>query len=120
MSFLLLIPVLLSTLMMAAHFLYHGHMVIVGLCLLSPLLLLIRRPWVARSFQLALAFGAFEWVRTAINHVQERTAMDEDWLRLAIILGSVAALTGGSALLFQTRRLRRRYRIPDSDSEPVG
>ena len=117
MSFLYLIPVLLSTLVMAAHFLRSGHMVVVWLILLSPLLLLIRRPWVARTFQLALAFGAFEWALTAIKLGRLRTEMNQDWLRMAIILGIVTAITAGSALLFQTRRLKRRYRIPESESE---
>jgi len=112
---LLLIPVLLSALLMAAHVLRSGHLVLVVLCLLSPLLLLIRRPWVARGFQLALALGAFEWALTAVRLVRLRIELDQDWLRMAIILGCVAAFTGGSALLFQTRRLRRRYRVPDPE-----
>jgi hypothetical protein len=42
------------------------------------------------------------------------------WLRMAVILGTVALWTLGSALLLETPRLRRRYRgseTNDSDLE---
>ena len=66
--------------------------------------------------------GALVWLHTTYVLIQMRIAMDGDWLRLAIILGSVALVTGGSALVFFSRRLDRRYRLtpqPDLDG-PVS
>jgi len=41
-----------------------------------------------------------EWIRTLLNLVAERRLLGESWGRLAIILGLVAIITGGSALIF--------------------
>jgi hypothetical protein len=112
-AFLQLIPVLLSALLLSAHFLRGGHLLLVAFCLLVPLLLLIRRPWVPRAMQVGLVIGALEWVRTTIQLVLLRQEKGEDWTRMAIILGCVALVTGGSALVFLTQRLRRRYHPTD-------
>jgi len=108
-SFLLLIPVMLSFLLLAAHFLRDGNLLLVGLCLALSVLLALRKPWAARIAQGALVVGAMVWLGTTVELVRLRMAHDMDWIRMAIILGTVTAVTGGSALLFQVGRLRRRY-----------
>jgi hypothetical protein len=39
--------------------------------------------------------------------------MGQPWTRLAIILGCVALATALCALVFETRRLRARFGLPD-------
>lgn len=109
MSFLLLIPVLLSFLLLAAHFMRDGNLLLVGFCLVIPSLLLFRRPWAARIAQGALILGALVWAGTTVELIRLRLAHDMDWIRMAVILGSVTVITAGSALLFQVGRLRKRY-----------
>lgn len=111
MSFVHLIPVFLSALLLCAHFLRSNDLVLVALCLLLPWLLLLRRPWVPRVFQVGLVLGSAVWLHTTYVLIQARIAMGEDWTRMAIILGSVGLITGGSALVFGSRRLARRYRL---------
>ena len=105
-----LIPVFLSALLLGAHFLRMQAMPLVALALIVPLFLFVKRPWAARVVQVALFFGAVEWVRTLMVLIAERQAEGEAWTRLAVILGVVALFTLASALPFSlSKPVRRRY-----------
>ena len=110
MTFVLLIPGILSLLMLAAHFFRAGWMVLVGISLGAIVLLFVRRSWSMRIVQVLLFLGALEWLRSMSLFVGERAADGLPWTRLAVILGSVASFTAFSAILFETRRLRNCYR----------
>jgi hypothetical protein len=109
MNLLRVLPVILSMLLLGAHFYRGGLAPLAVACALLPLLLLVRRGWVPRLFQLVLALGAAEWARTLHALVQMRMAFDQPWGRLAVIVGAVAVFTLLSALVFEARALRRRY-----------
>jgi len=111
MTFLLFLPVILSALLLAAHFLRGGHLLPVAACLAVGLLLAARRRWVARLVQAGLLLGALEWVRTLVAIVIARRLAGSPWARLALILGGVALLTAASALVFRSAPMRRRYRL---------
>jgi hypothetical protein len=106
---LALAPILLSFLLLAAHFFRFGQLVLVGVALLLPFLLLVRKRWAARTLQVALFLGAAEWVRTIFVFALARMAMGYPYLRMALILSAVALCTAGSAFLFKTPALRSRY-----------
>jgi hypothetical protein len=110
--FLRLLPAGLSALVLGAHFLRRGDLGLVGACLLLLGLLFVRRLWAARLVQLALLAGAVEWLRTLAALLPARRAAGEPWVRLVAILGGVALLALVGAALFETRRLRERYRGP--------
>lgn len=107
MSFL---PIILSLVVLAAHFLRGGCLPLALALLALAALLAVRRPWVARLLQMVLTLGALEWIRTLVTLAMERSERGEPFLRMALILGVVAAVTLGSALLFETAKLRRFYR----------
>jgi len=109
MTFLRLLPVVLSCLLLGAHFYRGGPFLLAAGCAALPLLLLLKRRWVPRLFQLVLLLGAVEWLRTLYALVAVRIAWNEDWGRLALILGAVALFTALSGLVFRQRRLRARY-----------
>jgi hypothetical protein len=111
MTALQLIPVGLSLLVLGAHFLRAGSTALVAVPLIVLVLLCVRRPWTARLAQAVLVLGALEWVRTAIHLAGMRMQAGAPVVRMALILGAVAAVTGLSALLFQTRSLGRAYGI---------
>ncbi len=94
---------ILSSIILAAHFLRSGSLLIVIVCLLLPALLLIRRTWAVRLLQAALILAAAEWVRTTVELVQDRQALGQSWERLAAILVGVALLSVVSALVQKTR-----------------
>ena len=109
MNLVRLLPVLLSFLLLAAHFSRNDVAALVVVSLALPTVLLLRRPWVPRLFQGLLVLAALEWVRTLIMHALRRQAEDEPWTRLAIILGIVALFTLCSGLVFRNSKLRQRY-----------
>ena len=107
------IPVVLSLVILGAHFMRYGNsMGVVGALALIALLV-IRRPWVARLMQVVLILGALEWVRTLYELVQVRAALGQPFTRMTIILGVVAAVTFCSALLFQSPALKKIYRLDE-------
>lgn len=110
MKFLLLLPVPLSALLMAAHFWRMGLHGLALVILLLPLALLIPRLWIARTFQVLLLIGAFEWIRTLIEIASQRQVMHQPYLRLTLILTTVAAFNLFAAALFLSKRLKQRYR----------
>jgi len=106
-----LVPVVLSLLVLGAHFLRAGNVSAVVVVLVLLGLLAVRRPWAARVVQIGLALGTVEWVWTLWRLVGARGAAGEPAVRLAAILGAVTLVTGLSALIFQSRTLRRVYRL---------
>lgn len=97
-AFLRAIPVVLSALVLAAHFYRARSIPLVAASLALPLLLLVGERWSARAVQAGLLLGALEWVRTLAFFAGQRMEVGRPWGRLAVILGVVAALTALSAL----------------------
>ena len=68
---LLYIPIVLSFVVLGAHFLRYGSdLGVVGAALLMGLLF-VRQPWVARLMQVALVLGAIMWV-SGFSHEGKR------------------------------------------------
>jgi hypothetical protein len=109
MALLYLVPTVLSLLIFCAHLFRAGALLFVPLVLLTLPLLLLEQGWVARLFQFLLLFIAFEWVLTATFLANARQETGEPWVRMVMILGCVALFAVGSAALFETPRLHRRY-----------
>ena len=111
MSFVLLVPALLSLIVLGAHCMRIGMPYLMVIPVAALVLLLWPRRWVARLVQTTLVLGALEWLRATIGYVSIRMGLDMPWMRLALILGSVALFTLLSALVFRTQRLRQRYQL---------
>jgi hypothetical protein len=104
-----MIPIILSIVVLAAHFLREGSLT-ASLCLLSLLpLLALHYRWIARLVQGVLFFGVIRWMLTIAELVRFRAATGQPYTRMMIILAVVALITAISALLFQTRRAQTRY-----------
>lgn len=104
-----LLPVVLSLLVLAAHFMRQSQPVLVVLSMALLALLAVPRRWSARVLQAALVLGAAEWVRTLVFLARIRSEFGMPATRMALILGLVAAFTAASALVFRTRRARARF-----------
>jgi len=106
---LLLLPVVLSLAVLGAHFLRYGSSIGVLAALLLIALLFLRRPWVARVMQVVLVLGTLEWLRTMYELGHMRALQGQPYGRMLLILGIVAAVTLCSALLFQSKTLKKMY-----------
>ena len=105
------IPIVLSLVVLGAHFMRYGNTLgVIGAAGLI-ILLFVRQWWVARLVQVALVLGAIEWICTLYSMNQVRMAFGEPAVRLNVILGTVIAVTLVSALLFQTKTLQRIYKL---------
>jgi hypothetical protein len=111
LTMLQLLPVLFSALLIAAHFLRTGNLVLVVVSLVFPLLLLIRRAFAARLVQAGLLLAALEWMRTAILLADLRSSVGYPWIRMTVILSVVAVFTLGSLFVFLSKTLRARYNL---------
>jgi len=111
MNLLKLLPVILSFLLLTAHFYRAGLVVLAAISLTLPLLLFLKDKWVVWFIQACLLLGAVEWIRTGMHFAQQRIESGESWTRLAIILGAVALFTALSALVFRSESLRRRFDV---------
>ena len=111
MNGLKLIPVFISLLLISAHFLRTGLYIVVAILIALPFILLIKKIWVARTIQIILILATLEWIRTIFISIEERQVHSEPWIRMAIILGSVALFTACSSLVFLFRSLKTRYKL---------
>lgn len=109
MTIALRLPAMLSILVLAAHFLRIGILPWVLLLLLLFPLMAVHRRWVMRVVQLVLLLGAAVWVKTLLDILGQRASQGLPWQRMAMILGSVAAVCVVAALLFELPPLRRLY-----------
>ena len=108
------LPVVLASVVLAAHFFRSRNLLPVALSLALPLLLLVRERWSGRVVQGGLVLGALEWVRTLAFFAGQRMEAGRPWGRLAVILGAVAALTALSALAVRIPPARS----PEAEPEP--
>lgn len=112
---LLLLPAVLSLLVFCAHLFRDGSIFLMLPVLFSLFLLLVRRAWVARFFEVLLLVAALEWARSALFLALERDEAGQPWLRAVLILAAVALFTLFSGSLFETRALLRFYPRPYDD-----
>jgi NAD-dependent dihydropyrimidine dehydrogenase PreA subunit len=108
MVWIKLIPVFLSVPLLCAHYLRNGDYAMIFFWLASISLLFFKRSWTIRAFQILLLGSAGIWVSTIIRIMQARLMIGEPWVRMAVILGAVALLTIGSALILNRKKIGER------------
>lgn len=100
----------LAALIMAAHFLRGGSLIGVALCLMIPMLFLVRRRWSLLLLQWLAYAAAIIWLGTAWEIVAERRLFGQPWLLALAILVTVAAVSALAGGLLSSRSLQERYR----------
>jgi uncharacterized membrane protein HdeD (DUF308 family) len=106
-----LTPVVISFILMGAHFLRSGHLFFVVLSLVFIGFLFVKRPIIARLVQAALVLATVEWIYTAFVFVSIRMENGLPWVRLMIILGVVACFTLASTGVFFLKTQEDRYSL---------
>jgi hypothetical protein len=104
-----LVPLILSTLLIAAHFMrfYGLEAAVAGLLLLGTLF--VRHQWILRFWQGVLAVAAIIWIDTTYGIVQFRQELNQPWLRLMIIMSAVIAFTVFSGFWLENKRIKAFY-----------
>jgi hypothetical protein len=104
-----LAPLILSALLVAAHFLRSGDMLPVLLCLLAPGLLFVRKPWSLVVIQALCVVSALIWLFVLFGIIQERLITGQPWWPSALILGLVAAFSLYSGWLLESPDVKEHY-----------
>ena len=99
----------LVSLVLGAHFLRQGNLLVVLLCLLAPFLLLHRKRWVLVVLQIFTYVAAIIWIYTAVELVNQRILAGERFRGVIIILGSVTLVTLVTGFLMNVRGIKERF-----------
>jgi len=118
MVILCLLPAIVSSLLIAAHFYRMGSSLLIFIAFLFPLLILVRHQWAARAVQVYLLFAAAEWVRALLAFVDIYERAGVSWTRLAVILGAVALFTFCSAIFLSCRPVKSYFRMEGVKRSP--
>jgi len=113
-----MLPIVCSSLIIAAHFYRAGSLLLTTVSLLLPFLLLLRSNRTPQLLTVFLFLAAVEWLRTMMIFVGQYQQAGLPWTRLAIILTGVSLFTALSPLVFKKRVMKRRYKRRDFD--PLG
>ncbi len=100
---------ILAALLIAAHFLRVGNFIGVAFCVATPLLFLVRQRWSLLLLQALAYVAAVVWLVTAWQIAAERLSFRQPWLRAALILVAVAAVSALAGGLLRSRSLHARY-----------
>ena len=103
------IPFIITCVLIAAHFLRDGNILMVLVSLIFPLLLLVKKKWVLILSQLFAYMGGGLWLGTTMQIANERIAFNEDWTRMAIILGTVTAFSIFSGFSLNHQKVTENY-----------
>lgn len=101
---------ILSSVVLAAHFSRANNDWLAVMCLLFPVILLSKKEWAMRVFQVFLVLGGIAWLERTLFLVRLRQRMNMPWVRLAVILGLVALYTFFSASVFRDRKIREMFK----------
>jgi hypothetical protein len=97
---------ILTAILAGAHFLRDGNLLLTAICLLFPLILRVKKPWVWWTIQFFALGSALLWVNVALEIANIRIIVGEPWGRMAAILSSVAIFSIITAALFWPKSVR--------------
>ena len=86
-------PPTICALVLGAHFLRSGNILLMSGALGLLPLIFLDRPWGKTAIRLVLGLGALEWLRTLMVLRASRIETGLPHLRMTVILGLVATLT---------------------------
>jgi hypothetical protein len=104
-----IVPFIFAALLLGAHFLRDGQLAAMVLCLLAPLLLLLKQRWSLIVLQALAYTGAGIWLVTTLDILQQRLKLGLPWVRLVIILGAVTLFTLWAGLLLNSTKVKENY-----------
>ncbi|NDP48943.1 MAG: hypothetical protein GZ085_11275 [Sulfuriferula multivorans] len=94
--------------LLGAHFFRAGNVLLVALCLATPLLFLFKKRWSLILLQFTAYCATGVWLWAAFQLVEFRQLVGQPWTAAAIILCTVALFTLVSGLLMNSRCMRER------------
>lgn len=103
------VPIILTAILLAAHFLRSYSLLPMTLCLMAPFLLFIKQRWSLLTLQLLTIPAALIWLVTLSGIIQQRIFEGRSWTASAIILGGVALFTLFAGWLLNSPQLKEKF-----------
>ena len=110
-------PLVLSSFLLAAHFLRNGIFPLVIIFLILPIILIFKKPIAARIVQIVLLLGTVEWIRTTVSTIIVREHLQHPWGRYLVIMAFVTLFTFISIFVFFSKNLKIRYKLNKKELE---
>ena len=107
--FLRIISVILVFLLLGAQFLRSGNTFLMGVSVLTPCLLLVKKRWILLLGKWLAYSGALVWTHTTFLLVRQRIMSGAPWGRMLLILLGVTALTFYAGCLLNSDVVKQRY-----------
>lgn len=107
--FLTILAIGFTYLLLAAHFLRMGHLILTLLCIILPFLLIIKKRLSLIVLEIFAYIGTGIWVHTIILLIKKRLKMGTSWRNAVIILGIVALFTFLSGLMLNLKKISEKY-----------
>jgi hypothetical protein len=107
--FFRVIPLILASLMLSAHFFRHWNYLLMIVSLLAPCLLFIKRRWSLIALRVFTILGGGVWIVAIVDIAKIRITMGEPWGKMAVILGVVALFTIFAGLLLNSSKVKEKY-----------
>ena len=104
-----IILLILTYLLLGAHFLREGEMILALSCLFIPFLLFIKRKWSIKVIQIFTYGGVLVWIKTLFVLINSRMDMGQPWIRMTIILFAVMLFTLISGFLLNSKVIKDKY-----------
>ena len=106
------LPVILATLLFAAHVMRYGGLYPALLVVALLITLLVPRYWVLHLWRVLIGLAIIEWLRTAIILVRMRLMLELPYIRLMLIMALVVLFNGFVLYWLNRRQLRYFYKRP--------
>ena len=107
--FLRILPMIVSCLLLGAHYLRAMNVWVAVGCVLIPWFLLIKARWSLIVVRVFLYIGVVIWIDTTMRIYQKRVLLGMPWLRSVIIIGAVTLFTLLSGLILHTKKAQEIY-----------
>ncbi len=104
-----IIPLILAFIVLGAHFLRYGNLLMMAICLPIPFALFIKKRWALWGVQALTVVGALFWIKVAIDNLWVRLAAGVPWVRMVAILLAVSAFTLWAAWLLSRPAVAEKY-----------
>ena len=104
------VPAYICGVLLAAHFLRVGSLLLTFVCLVLPFTMLSRQLWSLYATRGMLGVGVLIWLETMVSRMMGRLEYGQPFVRLAIILTAVAAFNGFALALLMPRSVRERFK----------
>jgi len=109
-TFLQFLMIVISFLMISAHFYRANNHYLAYFLILVPFFLIIRKKYIVRFTQIILFLSSIEWWIVIYKIINIRRMYNMPWIRFSLIMSLVAVFTLLSIVVLESKIMKKIYR----------